>query len=63
MYPKCAVCGQVPAKGLFDGLWLAGKLICTDCEQKIIVTDVQEHRYHDHIRDIRHILFGSVRII
>lgn len=58
VYPKCSVCHEVPAGGLYDGIRLNGQLICTCCQQQIMAEPVATQPYHEHIDAIKHILFA-----
>lgn len=45
IYPRCALCNEVPPGGLHDGLRLMGQFICTDCESELIHLSADDPRY------------------
>jgi hypothetical protein len=57
IYPKCFVCGQTPGNGLYDGIRLNRKLICSRCEDHIISTESGTMEYLENIRHIKEILY------
>ena len=36
LLPICAICGQVPHKGLAEGICICGSFICSACEQEML---------------------------
>ncbi len=57
--PKCSFCGQVPANGFYDGLFLQGRFICSLCEKKLLAAGPDELSYAEQIQNIRAILFAG----
>lgn len=57
IYPQCSICGLVPENGLYDGLYLRGKFICSGCEKKLVATGPDSANYEEQIQYIRGILF------
>lgn len=58
IYPKCCLCGCTPSKGLYDGLRLNGKFICSDCEEHIMEVEIGSEEYYRSIQNMRAILYG-----
>ncbi len=58
IYPKCSICQEVPLNGLFDGIRLNGKLICTACEKQILRSQMGTPNYDQNMSNIRKILYG-----
>ncbi|HHV64983.1 MAG TPA: hypothetical protein GXX46_07920 [Peptococcaceae bacterium] len=59
IYPKCCFCNRPPAKGLYDGIFLRKKFICSLCEKKLLVSQIDPVAYEELIQNIKAILFGS----
>ncbi|NLP44520.1 MAG: inhibitor of sigma-G Gin [Peptococcaceae bacterium] len=63
IYPRCAICDQIPTKGLFDGFRLNGRFICSVCEKRIITAESGDMEYLKNMRNIRFILYPHPRTI
>jgi len=57
IYPRCTMCGQIPAKGLYDGFRLKRKFICSVCEKRIVTAELGGSEYSDNMRFIRSLLY------
>jgi len=56
--PICFLCGLVPKKGMCSGFFLKGIFICTQCEQELISSNVEDsEKYKIAIAKLRKILF------
>ncbi|MGI6145421.1 MAG: hypothetical protein GX092_04490 [Clostridia bacterium] len=56
--PICFLCNLVPQEGMRSGFFLKGVFICTQCEQEIISSNVEEpEKYNIAIAKLREILF------
>lgn len=58
IYPKCTICKETPLGGLYDGMRLAHRIICSSCERQIIEAKIGSVAYQRNIQNIRKILFG-----
>lgn len=45
LLPQCLVCGQVPALGIREGVWVSGNFICESCEQELTTVRQEDQRY------------------
>lgn len=57
IYPKCFICGQAPGNGLYDGVRLNHKFICSRCEEHIVGTNSGTAAYLENICYIKAILY------
>ncbi|RNC28650.1 MAG: hypothetical protein AWM53_01310 [Candidatus Dichloromethanomonas elyunquensis] len=57
IFPKCAICGENPKNGLFDGIRLANRLICSYCEGSIIASQPDTSEYQSIVNCIKRILY------
>ena len=47
LVPVCLICKQVPAAGLYDGIYIRHHFICRSCEQLVCQSHRGEERYDD----------------
>ncbi|TCX49000.1 inhibitor of sigma-G Gin [Dehalobacter sp. 12DCB1] len=59
IYPRCSLCRNTPLNGLYDGFRLAGKFICSACEEQIMTADVRTPKYQENLLLIRKVLYGQ----
>lgn len=58
LYPECSWCGKTPQQGLYDGFRLAGKFICTICEQHLLKADIGTQDYQTNVENMRKVLYS-----
>ncbi|HHW62197.1 MAG TPA: hypothetical protein GX404_09860 [Syntrophomonadaceae bacterium] len=56
LLPRCAICEDVPVKGIAGGMKIRRAFICNQCEQKIVTMDVESQEYHAMVSTIKNIL-------
>lgn len=39
LLPHCMICGEIPERGIMDGIFVQGQFLCTSCEQDIVALD------------------------
>lgn len=39
LLPHCMICGEIPERGIMDGIFIQGQFLCTACEQSIVTLD------------------------
>lgn len=39
LLPHCIVCGEIPERGIMDGIFIQGQFLCESCEQDIVALD------------------------
>jgi hypothetical protein len=49
LLPQCIICGKVDV----NGIWIAGKIICLECERKIVRTEVENPSYLTYVAKLR----------
>lgn len=59
IYPKCTICNGVPSGGLYDGIRLAGRFICSHCERDIVTADMRSSRYEENLENVKRLLYGK----
>lgn len=57
VYPKCGICGKTPEHGIYDGFWVNGKFICSECEREL-VGSWKEEEYIKALKAVKFVLFG-----
>jgi hypothetical protein len=57
VYPICAICGNNPEYGLYDGFRINGKFICSKCEAELIGCR-KEEEYDITLKAVKNVLFG-----
>ncbi|NLL52647.1 MAG: hypothetical protein GX248_08095 [Peptococcaceae bacterium] len=57
VFPKCEICGLIPYFGLYDGLRLGKKFICSQCEKQILQTKAQDPQYQVNVQNIKRIIY------
>jgi hypothetical protein len=57
IWPKCVICGNSPECGLYDGLRLAKKFICSKCAAQINHIELGTDEYQALAQNIKQILF------
>lgn len=50
LFPVCAICGQIPKKGIRGGIRLKKGFICSSCETEIVGLTTETYLY-DQIKD------------
>ena len=58
LYPKCSICGVTPPEGLYDGIRLTGKFICSGCENHIIAVAPYTEGYCENVQTVRKLIYG-----
>ncbi|NLI91706.1 MAG: hypothetical protein GX434_05715 [Peptococcaceae bacterium] len=57
VFPKCVICGNHPENGLYDGIRLASRFICSVCEDNIIQSNAHTNEYQDIVQAVKRILY------
>lgn len=39
LLPHCIICGEIPERGIMDGIFVQGQFLCEGCEQSIVALD------------------------
>lgn len=52
LLPRCTICSKIGV----NGIWLAGNLICVECEKKIVMTDAAEPEYRFFVERLKRAL-------
>ncbi len=61
LYPTCYRCGQVPPRGLYDGLRIRGRFFCSSCEHEFLTVKIDSEDYLKVLFSIREALFAGPR--
>lgn len=59
LFPHCQCCGEVPEKGLYDGIRVNGILFCRTCSQKVISSMPSEPFYEQFYLTLKKSLFSK----
>ncbi|NLB87645.1 MAG: hypothetical protein GX790_00210 [Syntrophomonadaceae bacterium] len=50
------ICGKVPAQGIKGGYLINKNFICTNCEEKILATEVGSPAYQEILEVVKRII-------
>lgn len=56
LLPVCALCEEVPARGIRGGYMLNKSFICNDCEKRILDTPIGTAQYQEILALIKRII-------
>ncbi|MBX5437307.1 MAG: sigma factor G inhibitor Gin [Alicyclobacillaceae bacterium] len=53
---ECIVCGRQQTRGIF----VCGQFICSECEQAIVHTDVEDEKYQHYVDCMKRIWWSAL---